>query len=176
MKTLNVFTMDLLAPCFELLEALQGVQQMEKHHPEGDAFNHSLQVFRHAIRETDDVDLILAALLHDVGKQVCKAGHEKETRKLLGNYCVEKVLWLIENHMRVWTFIEGKMKRPGKARTLAEHPWFSQLVQLGRWDKMGREKGVNINCDWQRIVDILNEKAALHFRWEGQNDGLNKSK
>ena len=48
----------------DMLEKCESVEQNLNHHPEGNVLNHSLQVFKHAIRESNDFELILAALLH----------------------------------------------------------------------------------------------------------------
>lgn len=59
-----------------LLQPLERVKQDARYHPEGDALYHSLQVFELA-REARawDEELILAALLHDVGKAIDPADH-----------------------------------------------------------------------------------------------------
>lgn len=53
--------------CPELF-ALVGQTQPIKFHPEGDAFEHSLQVLGKVVAMTTDKDVRFAALFHDVGK------------------------------------------------------------------------------------------------------------
>jgi tRNA nucleotidyltransferase (CCA-adding enzyme) len=53
---------------FPEIHALIGVPQPVKWHPEGDAFEHSMQVLDAAARHTDRVEVRFAALVHDVGK------------------------------------------------------------------------------------------------------------
>lgn len=148
---------------FNILESCQGVQQMAIHHPEGDVFVHSLQALRWAFRETIDIDLILAAMLHDVGKVENSKGHEKISVKMLEDYCSPKTLWLIENHMRVWYLIKGEMKRYAKVQELINHPWLPELVHLARWDKLGRNPNVTPKYDQQNIVDLLNKCVEKRF-------------
>ena len=53
---------------FPELGALQGVLQPVKHHPEGDAFEHTMLVLEQAALATEDVVTRFAALVHDLGK------------------------------------------------------------------------------------------------------------
>ena len=68
---------------FDALESCRNVAQMEKHHPEGDVFTHSVQALEIAMRESDDLDLIFAAMLHDVGKKIDTKGHEQYALEML---------------------------------------------------------------------------------------------
>ncbi len=83
-----------------LLEPLEGVKQSAKHHPEGDALYHSLQVFELA-RETCayDEEFLLAALLHDVGKAIDPSDHVAAALQALEGSITERTEWLIAHHM-----------------------------------------------------------------------------
>ncbi|MGN0772679.1 MAG: CCA tRNA nucleotidyltransferase [Candidatus Ventricola sp.] len=69
-----------LEPWFAELAALLGVQQNPLHHPEGDAFEHTLLTLRAAAEEKDKsshpLHFMLAALTHDLGKAVSAAQDE----------------------------------------------------------------------------------------------------
>lgn len=160
---MNVFTMETMEPLFVTLEQCRGVSQMEKHHPEGDVFTHSLQVLKWAFRESHDTDLVLSAMLHDVGKIENSRGHEKIAVGMLQPYVSVKTLWLIENHMRIWTLIKGEMRKLGKVKDLSEHPWLPELVLLARWDKMGRNPRARVQYDREYIVNRLNDCAESGF-------------
>lgn len=136
---------------------LDGVKQGEINHPEVDAFNHTLQVFRYALRESDDIELILAALLHDIGKAERTDGHEQIAVELLKPFCTDKTLWLIEQHIRVRLYLDGTMKKLGKCKELANHKWLPELIQLRRWDNAGRRPNVKIVFDRQDIIDRLSK-------------------
>ncbi len=115
-----------------IINDLKGVEQNLTWHPEGDAFVHTMQVVHHALRESEDFDLILAALLHDVGKAIHSYGHDNYGATFLEGFVSEKTVWLVRNHMRIYTFLNGEMKRPGKAIRLHNHRWFLDLVLLNR--------------------------------------------
>lgn len=159
-----IFTPEFMEPLFLILEQTKGVKQLEKHHPEGGVFNHSLQVLYRAFRETIDTDLILAAMLHDIGKMENSLGHEKIAIGILKPFLSTKSLWLIENHMRIWYYLLGEMKKLSKAKQLAEHPWLPELIQLARFDKMGRNPNRKIKYDREDIMNKLNICAENRFR------------
>ncbi len=57
-----------LAVHFSEIDQLYGVEQPLKYHPEGDAFEHTMQVLDAARRLTDRHEVLWSALVHDVGK------------------------------------------------------------------------------------------------------------
>lgn len=158
-----VFDLEIMEPLFWILDETRGVTQMESHHPEGDVLTHSLQVMQIAFRETIDTDLILAAMLHDVGKIGNSRGHEKIGIELLYCHCSAKTLWLIEHHMRFWHLLLGEMKKHSKVKYLQNHPWFSDLAILARWDKMGRNPNKRVAYDKEDIIEKLNLCVRKRF-------------
>lgn len=55
---------------FPEIDALKGRVQPEKHHPEGDAYVHTLQVMDRARQLDADDETMFAAMVHDLGKAV----------------------------------------------------------------------------------------------------------
>ena len=75
---------------FPEIEALFGVPQTAKWHPEIDCGLHTMMVLEQAARLTSDVDVRFAALVHDLGKAVTPkdvlpghSGHEKVSARLV---------------------------------------------------------------------------------------------
>jgi len=165
---MELFTVEHMKEIFNFLDMCDGIQQNNKYHPEGDVLNHSLQVMSHAFKESDDTDLILAAMLHDIGKLVESHGHAEIGVKLLRNYVSVKTLFLIEHHMRIWSYIEGEMSKLSKCQFLSSHPWLPELVQLARWDRMGRNPNRKMKYDKEDIVNRLNKKIPAHFGIPGR--------
>ena len=161
---MELFNEELMNPLFCLLEKTKGLIQMEEHHPEGDVLTHSLQVLKWAFRESYDTDLILAAMLHDVGKAVETKGHDKVMSDILRPLVSPKTLWLVEQHMRIWYFLLGEMKKLSKVRELAESPWLPELISLARWDKLGRNPHIkHTEINRELIMERLNKCIEKRF-------------
>jgi hypothetical protein len=163
---IKVFTEDTMKDIFYILELSIDVPQLEEYHPEGDVFNHLMQTYFWALRESTDTDLILAALLHDVGKACLQLDHVSQGATMIRPYVSAKTVWLVEQHMRVWSLIKGEVKRPGKVKTLVSHVWFSDLVHLARWDKMARNPRKKVTYDKERIMDQLNRRGMENYKWQ----------
>lgn len=115
-----------------LLDALDGVEQDPRWHPEGDALFHTLQVWGLALSETTDIELIAAALLHDVGKAL-PGDHEVEGARCLEGLVPERVQWLVRHHLDL-------LRHPQRTRRrLAGDPRLRDLERLRRWDVEGRD-------------------------------------
>ena len=132
----------------DLLESIDGVQQDPVWHPEGDALFHSLQVFQHARRESNDRELWAAALLHDVGKGL-GAHHELEGAAMLQSLMPERVVWLVEHHLDL-------MREPTRTRRkLRGSSRLRDLEQLRRWDVAGRDPGASVGSVAEAVQAIV---------------------
>ncbi len=123
------------------LEPLESVKQNPRHHPEGDALFHSLQVFELA-REARpyDEEFLLAALLHDVGKAIDPQNHVDAGIEALRGSITDRTLWLIEHHMDL---LAGR-DRPVSAkfkRELEASEYYEDLKLLRTLDDAGRVPG-----------------------------------
>ena len=131
---------------------LQGVEQCPDHHPEGNAWVHTLCVVeamhllceRERITDEDRVVLMFAALLHDVGKvgttefnegkgHITSYGHDQAGGPLAASFLgsigapkaiIERVVPLVMNHMRHINYHTGGKPCAKHARRLARdlHP------------------------------------------------------
>jgi hypothetical protein len=128
---------------YELLTALDGVRQDRRYHPEGDALFHSLQVFLHARRDTDDPELLAAALLHDVGKAWDDGDHALSGACLLDGLVSDRVIWLVEHHLDL-------LRHPRRTRALLlGTPQLRDLERLRGWDLAGRDPRAHMpSIEW----------------------------
>lgn len=134
---------NLLAYVLPEIEAMQGVTQPPKHHPEGDVFVHTALVLDN-VPPSDDLaveqqeDLLLAALLHDVSKPATRSvgddgrirfhGHESLgadaaeallERLKMPRKRIERVVALVGTHMQ---FPALPQMRPAKLRRFLAQP------------------------------------------------------
>jgi hypothetical protein len=143
-----------------LLIPLEKVEQGKTHHPEGDALYHSLQVFALARDESPwDEELLLAALLHDVGKGLDPLDHVAAALEALDGYVTDRTAWLIENHMEAHRLHDGTLGARAKRR-LQEHEDYDSLLLLGRCDREGRVPGAQVP-DLDEALDAIREVARL---------------
>jgi predicted HD phosphohydrolase len=127
------------------LEPLERVKQPVKHHPEGDALFHSLQVFQLArdARPYDE-EFLLAALLHDVGKAIDPKDHVAAGVEALRGAVTDRTLWLIEHHMDL--ICGGDRAAHARLRSEAESPEYLEDLELLReLDDAGRVPGEHVD-------------------------------
>ena len=108
---------DCLSVAFPEIDALIGQTQPAQWHPEGDAFEHSMQVLDRVASKTIDIVVRFAALYHDIGKGLTPAellpkhnGHDKagvgvinDLPPCFGRRNKEVAAFVAEQHMRVHT-------------------------------------------------------------------------
>lgn len=108
---------DLLKQEYPWIYNLIGQTQPAEHHPEGDAFEHTMQIVDRVSEETSSVEARFAALMHDIGKGLTPKdllpkhhGHDKAGLDLLPeiveklkipNKWAKSAALVIKEHMRV---------------------------------------------------------------------------
>ena len=134
------------------LAALPGTSQSKEHHPEGDAWDHTLETFRH--RKLPELSLSLALLLHDAGKPDAAsvegrrfarhaeigAGIASRFLSRLGfdRATIETVAYLIRWHMLPAALPRLPIQT---AREALEDFRFPMLLELYRCDELSTFRG-----------------------------------
>lgn len=151
---LEVAAVDRFEVYRSLLLPLEAVKQNPRHHPEGDALYHSLQVFELArdARPYDE-ELMLAALLHDVGKAIDPGDHVGAGLRALDGAITERTRWLIEHHMEALEVADGTIGQRA-LRRLREHEDFEDLMLLREFDSAGRRGGVVV-CSVDEALEFV---------------------
>jgi hypothetical protein len=143
-----------------LLQALEGVKQNPRYHPEGDALYHSLQVFELArYRMSWDEEFLTAALLHDVGKAIDPADHVAAGLAALEGAITPRTQFLIAHHMDALAYYEGTLGHRAKIR-LRESEDFDDLMLLRELDTAGRKRGVVV-CEISEALAVIRELSEV---------------
>jgi hypothetical protein len=144
-----------------LLLPLENVQGPAAYHPEGDVLYHSLQVFELARDARPyDVEFLLAALLHDVGKGIDRANHVEAALSALDGLITERTQFLIANHMHAHDYRKGTIGARLR-RQLQSSPDFEDLLLLQECDAGGRVSGA--------IVGTVDEALEYLRQLEREN-------
>lgn len=143
-----------------LLLPLENVKENPEYHPESDALYHSLQVFDLARRELHyDEELLLAALLHDVGKAIDPHDHVAAGLEALAGHITPRVAWLIAHHMEGQQLLDGVLGVRARRRLEASDN-YEELQLLVRCDREGRVPG-EPTPDLPEAIDYLRELARM---------------
>ncbi len=143
-----------------LLLPLEQIKQDPRYHPEGDVLFHSMQVFALAKEERPyDEELLLAALLHDIGKGIDPYDHTAAGLEALGTYITARTHWLIEHHMVAHDIAAGTAGARC-VRRLKESEDFEELMILQRCDRRGRVPGAQAP-ELEEALDYLRDLSNM---------------
>jgi hypothetical protein len=144
-----------------LLLPLENAKQGAKHHPEGDVLYHSLQVFEQAKeRRPYDVEFLLAALLHDIGKGIDPGDHVQAGLQALDGLLTERTRFLIENHMLAHDYRSGSLGARHRRRLEASEN-LEDLLLLRECDDAGRVPGAIVGTV-DEALDYLQELERMN--------------
>lgn len=152
---------------------LKTIPQNKKWHPEGNVLKHTITVVNRALK-SDDIDLAIAAIMHDIGKdetlkynektnEPTAYGHEKVSADLVDKYKdwiesiggdPEIVYYIVKNHMSIKYFdVMGQ----SKVDKIKSNPNYDKLSKFGEYDKGGLkiENNKKLQENIKRIKQIL---------------------
>jgi predicted HD phosphohydrolase len=100
---------------------------------------HSLQAATRALNDGADEELVVAALIHDVGDELAPYNHSELAAAILRPYVRPEVTWIVEQHGLVQTYYY--VHHLGGDRNMREvlrgHKWFDACVAFcDRWDQV----------------------------------------
>ena len=131
-------------------------QRIDKH-PEGNVLKHTITVVNRSIKE-DDIDIAIAAMFHDIGKDetagihpkkghITHFGHEKVSANLVKKYKnwiesvggnTANVYYIVKNHMRFKQLDNMRIQKVMKLKA------FRAFDKLGKFSKHDRS-GLDVN-------------------------------
>ncbi|CAN5450634.1 HD domain-containing protein [soil metagenome] len=103
-----------------------------------DRYEHSLQSATRAAREGARDDLVVAALLHDIGDNLGPTNHAEVSATILGPYLDEEATWIVRHHTVFQRFHWGRQFGidPDVREQFRDHPYFDTCAHFcSAWDQ-----------------------------------------
>jgi len=99
---------------------------------------HSLQAATRALKDGADDELIVAALIHDVGDELAPYNHAEIAAGIIRPYVRSEVTWIVEQHGLFQTYYyahHAGRDRNGRER-FRGHPWYQACKDFcADWDQ-----------------------------------------
>ncbi|MDG2427080.1 MAG: HD domain-containing protein [Acidimicrobiales bacterium] len=95
-----------------------------------DRFQHSLQSATRALRNGEDDEMVVAALLHDVGDPIAPENHSAVAADILRPYVSDRTHWIIRHHglfQGYYYFHHVGGDRDGR-EVFRDHEWFDDCA------------------------------------------------
>ena len=93
---------------------------------------HSLQSATHAYNAGESEEMVVAALLHDIGDELAPASHSEMAAAILRPYVSEKTYWIIKHHGLFQTYYYNH--HFGRDRNVRDqfkdHEWYQDCVDF----------------------------------------------
>ncbi|HEV7432355.1 MAG TPA: HD domain-containing protein, partial [Steroidobacteraceae bacterium] len=119
----------------QLPEYLLGALRDLDHSVEGYALtrlDHSLQTATRAKRDGADDDLVVGALIHDIGDLLAPYNHAQVAAAILRPYVREQVTWIVEQHelFQTYYYVHHMGGDRYARERLREHRWYESCVNF----------------------------------------------
>ena len=121
-----------------ILTALRGLDQSLAGY-QISRLEHSLQSATRAKRDGADIEMIVGALIHDLGDDLAPMNHSQLAAAIIRPYVRGEVAWVIEHHGVFQMYYYGDAMGVDKnAREIyRDHKWFESCEKFcERWDQM----------------------------------------
>ncbi|HEY2338984.1 MAG TPA: HD domain-containing protein [Steroidobacteraceae bacterium] len=99
---------------------------------------HSLQAATRALRAGADDEMVLAALLHDIGDELAPYNHSEMAAAILRPYVRPEVAWIVEHHglFQNYYYVHHLGGDRNARDRLRDHPWYAACVHFcAAWDQ-----------------------------------------
>ena len=101
-------------------------------------YEHSLQSATRALRDGADEEMVVAALLHDIGDELAPCNHAQYAAAVLEPYVSKRTHWIVAQHdvfqgYYFWHHVGADRNAREKFR---DHPWFDDCAAFcEQWDQ-----------------------------------------
>ena len=111
---------------FGLLRSMQG----PRFGYQVDRYRHSLQSATRTLRNGEDTEMVVAALLHDVGDVVAPANHSAVAAEILKPYVSDRTHWIVRHHgvFQGYYFFHHLGGDRDAREAFLDHEWFDDCA------------------------------------------------
>jgi predicted HD phosphohydrolase len=99
---------------------------------------HSLQAASRAMRDGADDDLVVAALIHDIGDELAPYNHTEIAAAILRPYVRPEVTWIVEKHglFQNYYYVHHFGGNRNARDLYRDHPWYQACKDFcANWDQ-----------------------------------------
>ena len=99
---------------------------------------HSLQSATRAYKNGENEEMIVAALLHDIGDELAPMNHSEYAAAILKPYVSEKTYWIIEKHgeFQMYYYAHHLGKNKNQRDKYKDHKYFIDTLNFcEKWDQ-----------------------------------------
>ena len=99
---------------------------------------HSLQAATRALKDGADEEMIVAALIHDVGDELAPYAHQEIAAAILRPYVRPEVTWIVEHHalFQNYYYVHHFGGDRNARDRLRDHPWYQACKDFcANWDQ-----------------------------------------
>ncbi len=120
-----------------VLESLRRLDHSVEGYPVS-RLQHSLQAATRAMRDAADEEMIVAALIHDVGDELAPYNHSEVAAGILRPYVREEVSWIVAHHglFQNYYYVHHLGGDRNARERLRGHPYYEACVHFcAAWDQ-----------------------------------------
>jgi predicted HD phosphohydrolase len=99
---------------------------------------HSLQTATRALRDAADEEMVVAALIHDIGDELAPFNHSELAAAILRPYVRPEVTWIVAQHglFQNYYYVHHFGGDRNARERLRDHPWYAACVHFcAAWDQ-----------------------------------------
>ncbi|NEP28637.1 HD domain-containing protein [Moorena sp. SIO3I6] len=158
-ELVNSVTEQIVKALLELRGSTMGAQV--------DRLEHSLQTATRALRSGADEEMVVCALLHDIGDNLAPYNHGQVAAAILRPYVSPENAWMIENHevFQGYYFNNFIGQDRNERDKFKEHPAFEQtIIFCDRWDQLSFDPNydtLSISCFRPMLESIFSREPRL---------------
>ena len=99
---------------------------------------HSLQTATRAYKDNADEEMVVAALLHDIGDELAPVNHSEYAASVLKPYVSKKTHWIIQKHgeFQMYYYAHHLGKNQNQRDKYKDHKYYNEALEFcEKWDQ-----------------------------------------